>query len=42
MKYFLNLLLQKENQAIFIDMDIFENYEKINGYEKFINFLVLN
>jgi predicted AAA+ superfamily ATPase len=25
-----------------LDMDIFENYEKIESYDKFINFLVLN
>jgi predicted AAA+ superfamily ATPase len=42
MKHFQNLLLEKKKKAVFIDMDVFENYEKISTYEKFLNFLSLN
>lgn len=42
MTYFFDMLLKKQEKAVFLDMDIFENYEKIESYDKFINFLVLN
>jgi len=42
MKYFFNVLVEKQEQAIFVDMDIYEQYEKISSYEKCINFLQLH
>jgi hypothetical protein len=42
MKHFFDLLLEKQEKVVFLDMDIYENYEKIETYEKFVNFLVLN
>jgi hypothetical protein len=42
MKYFFDMFLKKQEKAIFLDMDIFENYEKIESYDKFVNFLLLN
>lgn len=42
MKYFYNELLTKNNKSIFLDLDIFENYEKVNSYSNFINYLIIN
>ncbi|MDR0608289.1 MAG: AAA family ATPase [Candidatus Peribacteria bacterium] len=42
MKHFFNLLREKKEKAVFLDIDIYENYEKIATYDKFINFLLLN
>ena len=42
MKYFFNLLKKQKQKVIFLDLDIYENYTKINSYTKFINFLFLN
>jgi predicted AAA+ superfamily ATPase len=42
MKHLLSLLQNKKEKALFLDMDVYENYEKVASYEKFINFLLLN
>ena len=42
MKYFHSELLWKSSKSIFLDLDIFENYEKINTYDNFINYLIIN
>jgi hypothetical protein len=42
MKYFHKILKDDLKQSIFLDLDIFENYEKINSYENFINYITIN
>jgi len=42
MKYFQKKLEQNWEKSIYLDLDVYENFEKINSYEKFINFLTIN
>jgi hypothetical protein len=40
--YFFEKLKSENNESLFLDLDIYENYEKINEYNKFVNYLILN
>jgi uncharacterized protein len=42
MKYFFKKLKEKKQKTIFLDLDIYSNYEKVETYEKFINYLTIN
>ena len=42
MKYFHKSLIEKWKKSIYLDLDIFENYEKVDSYDWFINYLTIN
>lgn len=42
MKYFVSELENKMQKVLFLDLDIYKNYEKVESYNKFINYLKIN
>jgi len=42
MKYFVSELEKKMEKVMFLDLDIYKNYEKVENYNKFINYLKIN